>query len=73
MKNIILPANINVAFTCLDQLDSTAKFYENGFLDSMTSSRFLQKAKEIFSEDIPGVNGIFATSGLTRREIIKYE
>lgn len=73
LKNIILPANINVAFTCLDQLDSTAKFYENGFLDSMTSSRFMQKAKEIFSEDVPSVSGIFATSGLTRREIIKYE
>jgi hypothetical protein len=38
----------------------------------MASSRFLAKAKAIFDDEIPMVNGIFATSGLTRREIIQF-
>jgi adenylosuccinate synthase len=72
LKNISVKANVNVAFTCLDQLDATAKFTENGFVDSMASSRFLAKAKAIFDDEIPMLNGIFATSGLTRREIIQF-
>ncbi len=72
MKNISVKANVNVAFTCLDQLDAAAKFTQNGFVDSMDSSRFLAKAKAIFDDEIPMVNGIFATSGLTRREIIQF-
>lgn len=72
LKNISVKANVNVAFTCLDQLDAAAKFTQNGFVDSMASSRFLAKAKAIFDDEIPLVNGIFATSGLTRREIIQF-
>lgn len=72
LKNISIPANVNIAFTCLDQLDASAKFYQGGYVDSLASSRFLQKARDIFEEQIPIVNGIYATSGLTRREIIQF-
>lgn len=72
MRNISVPANINVAFTCLDQIDDSSKFYQDGYIDSITSTKFLSKAKQIFEEKIPTVHGIYSTHGLTRREIIQY-
>ncbi len=73
LKNVILPANINVAFTCLDQLDSSVKFYSDSEANSIASSQFLKKAKGYFASRIPIINGIYATSGLTRREVIQYK
>lgn len=72
MVNLTIPANVNIAFTCLDQLDETAKCVENGDLQRIASSDFLSMARKVFEKKLPSVSGIYGAYGLTRREIEKY-
>ena len=72
LKNLILPANINIVFTCLDQIDDCFKYYENNHLKSAKSSNFLKTAWRILNAKIKNVNNILLTTGLTRNDINSY-
>ena len=72
LKNLILPANINIVFTCLDQIDDCFKYYENNHLKSAKSSNFLKTAWRILNAKIKNMNDILSTTGLTRDDINSY-
>lgn len=73
LKNLVLPANVNVTFTCLDQVGEEVKFLQENELKAVKSNEFLKMAWSILSARIDGLYGICATCGLTREDIIVYE
>lgn len=73
LKNLCLSANVNITFTCLDQVDDYVKYVENGELKLTGVDKFLSKAWSILSARIEKLNGIYATNGLTRKDIIQYK
>lgn len=73
LKNLIFPANINVVFTCLDQIDNYFKYFENGNLSSAKSTSFLKTAWRILNAKIKNMNNILSTTGLTRNDINSYK
>ena len=72
LKNLICPANVNIVFTCLDQIDDCFKYYENNHLKSAKSSNFLKTAWRILNAKIKNMNDILSTTGLTRDDINSY-
>lgn len=73
LQNLIFPANINVTFTCLDQLDSVAKYIVDGNIFSLNSNVFMDKAWNILKTKISKLDNIHATNGLTRHDFISYQ
>lgn len=73
LKNLNVPAKINITFTCLDQLDERVKYLQNSELKSEKSDKFLKLAWEILSAKIEGLCEIYGCYGLTREHIISYK
>lgn len=73
LKNLVLPANVNITFTCLDQVDDYIKYLENSELKIIGSDEFLSIAWRILSAKIEKLYDIHATNGLTRDFIISYK
>ena len=73
LKNLVLPANVNVTFTCLDQVGAEVKYLQDNEVRTVKSNEFLNMAWSILSARIDGLYGICATCGLTRDDIIVYE
>lgn len=72
LKNLIFPANVNIVFTCLDQMDDCFKYYENSNLKSAKNNNFLEIAWRILNAKIKNMNNILSTTGLTRNDIHSY-
>ena len=66
------PANINIGFTCLDQLDEPVGICENDELIKHNSSDFIKRAIKYFKNAIPQIGGFFGTFGLTRDEFEEF-
>lgn len=73
LKNLILPANVKVTFTCLDQVDKEVKYLQDGELKTVSNNEFLNMAWSILSAKIKKLCGIYATCGLTRDCLITYK
>lgn len=73
LNNLVLPANVNVTFTCLDQVGEEVKFLQYGELKTVKSNEFLKMAWSILSAKIDGLCEIYATCGLTRDDIITHK
>jgi len=70
LTNLTLPANIYVTFTCVDQLDDIAKYHINNTLEALEKTQFINVMSKILNTRINGLNGIYATAGLTRNDFI---
>ena len=74
LKNLTVDANVNITFTCLDQLDEDVKYWHNLKLNSKKSNKFLKAAWEILSAaKIRGFCNIYGTNGPTRDCITSYK
>ncbi len=73
LKNLILPANINIVFTCLDQIDKYLKYFQNGELKSIESEKFLEISWNILSNKIENLYNIHVTNGPTKDYIISHK
>ena len=73
LQNLNVPANVYITFTCLDQVDEQVIYFEGGIRKSVDNAMFLDVAWDYFSNKINGLNGLFATDGLTRECIISYK
>lgn len=73
LKNLILPANVRVTFTCLDQVDKEVKYLQDGELKTVSNNEFLNMAWSILNAKIKKLCGIYATCGLTRDCLITYK
>lgn len=73
LRNLCLPANVNITFTCLDQVDSQIKYISDEKIEFIEAEDFLYIAWEILSAKIKKLNGIYATNGPTRESILSYE
>lgn len=73
LKNLVLPANVNVTFTCLDQVGAEVKYLQDSEVRTVKNNEFLNMAWRILSARIDGLYGICATCGLTRDDIIVYK
>ena len=73
LKNLTIPdANIFPTFTCFDQLDDTVKYKVNGQTLETEKELFLKRMSRIFEEKIANVDGIYATTGVKREDLITY-
>ena len=70
LRNLKLPANINVVFTCIDQLESKFNFIVNKATNTIESSNILEVAYNLLKEKIKNINNVYATSGLTREAFV---
>lgn len=73
LKNLVLPANVRVTFTCLDQVGEKVKFLQNGEVKNVKNNEFLKIAWSILSAKIDILCGIYGTCGFTRDNIIVYK
>lgn len=73
LKNLVLPANVRITFTCLDQVDKEVKYLQDGELKTVSNNEFLNMAWSILSAKIKKLCGIYATCGLTRDCLITYK
>lgn len=73
LKNLTIPANVNITFTCLDQIDGCVKYLEKGVLKSVERDKFLSIAWSILNAKIEKLYDIYATNGLTREFILSYK
>ncbi|MBE5821622.1 MAG: adenylosuccinate synthase [Clostridiales bacterium] len=72
LRNLKLPAKINITFTCLDQLDDDFKYLLDGKKHCQKSDLFVDTAFNILKQKIDNLSDIYATNGLTRHNFIKY-
>ena len=73
LNNLVLPANVKVTFTCLDQVGEEVRFIKDGELKTVKRNEFLKMAWSSLSAKIDGLCEIYATCGLTRDDIIKHK
>lgn len=73
LKNLTVPANVNVTFTCLDQVDDCVKYLQNGELATVKRNDFLKLAWSVLNARICKLYNVYATEGLTRDCIISYK
>ena len=73
LRNLTVPANVNVTFICLDQVDNYVKYLELGRLKTVKSDEFLNVAWSVLSAKICGLYNVYATEGLTRDYIVSYK
>lgn len=73
LKNLVLPANVNVTFTCLDQVGEEVKYLQDNEVRAVKSNEFLNMAWSILNARIDGLYGICSTCGLTRDDMIVYK
>ena len=71
LKNLVLPVNVYITFTCLDQTGKEVKYFEEGKLCKVGNSEFLELAWWILSAKINKLCDIFATCGLTREDFLE--
>jgi adenylosuccinate synthase len=72
LPKITLPSNINLGFTCLDQLDEPFGVGTKEGVITHQSGEFINKAKEFFVNSLPCVTGFSGTYGLTRDEFVEF-
>lgn len=72
LTNLTLPANVNVTFTCLDQLDDMAKYVVNRQMECTEKTQFLGVMSKVLNTRISSLHGVYATAGLTRNDFISY-
>ena len=73
LKNLIFPANINITFTCFDQIHDVFKYIESNELKSADKDDFFNLAWNILNKKIEKLNNIYGTNGLTRDSFISYK
>ncbi len=73
LKNLNRSANINVTFTCYDQVDDEFKYFEDGKLKTISKRDFFDIAWNVLSKNIGCIKNIYLTEGLTRDYLIKYK
>lgn len=67
LKNLTVPANVSVVFTCFDQINDEFCYIENGKVKSMTKENMTKTAWSNLHVD--SLNAIYTTFGLTRKDI----
>lgn len=73
LRNLVLPANVRVTFTCLDQVGKEVKYIKDSNLKTIKTDKFLKTALRVLSAKIDNLHGVYATCGLTRDCLIPYK
>lgn len=68
LLNLNIEANINIVFTCLDQMDDISKYIEKGSEIKVKSDEFLKTVTKKLEEKIPNLSNVYGTYGLTRND-----
>lgn len=71
LKNLDRDAKVFLTFTCTDQLDDVAEFVTAGERKDVKSDQFLATMSNVFDSKLSKLDGIFATNGETRNDIIR--
>ena len=72
MARIIIPSQIHIGFTCLDQLDEPVGIGTKQGIATYQSKDFIHMAKAFFKLSIPRLSGVSGTYGLTRDEFEEF-
>lgn len=72
LKYLTIPADINVVFTCLDQLGDVFNYIEGGKLKKIQKSSMLEVSQDILKSKINNLRNICATVGLTRDDFLSH-
>ena len=73
LENLTMRANVNVVFTCLDQVSNVFTYIEEGIIKNVGKSSMLDVAWEILKCRIHDLTKIYATCGLTRDNFISHK
>jgi len=71
LQNLCLLANINIVFTCFDQLDSKVLYKVGGEEKSISKEQFLDKMRTILKQNINSLSGMYVTQGEKRADLIE--
>ena len=63
-------ANVNIVITCIDQLGSEFKYYDNNVLKSVSTDKLRDVICEKFQRLLPQLKALYATNVLTRNNFI---
>ncbi len=72
LQDVTSPVNINVTFTCFDEVDEDIKYIENGCIHSIKKSDFFKVAYNILKNQIPNLHNIYITNGPTRKDYMSF-
>jgi adenylosuccinate synthase len=70
LEGLVVPASVYVTLTCFDQLGDIAKYKLDGQVGQLEKELFLNSMSKILMSKIGNLNGLYATSGLTRQDLI---
>lgn len=70
LRNLKIPANINLTFTCIDQLDDCVKYFSDSEERVTENNQFLRVAQRVLSAKIKNLHNIHYTNGLTRNDYV---
>lgn len=74
LRNLKFPADINIVFTCFDQLDDFGvKYVFKGNEEKVSKKQFLLKILKILKQNIYNLNSIYITEGENSKNLIKIE
>ena len=73
LKNLEVPANVNITITCFDEADKEMKYLDSGEIKEVDKNKFLEIAWNILSAKIEMLNDIYYTQGYTREDILSYK
>lgn len=71
LQNLKSPAEVNVVFTCFDQVDSTAKYVYGNKKINVSKKQFLNEISNVLFKNIKTLDGIYITAGESRKNLIK--
>lgn len=73
LQNLKIPAQINLVFTCFDQVDSVAKYVFDKKKRNVSKKQFLNEISNILKQSINTLHGIYITAGEKRNNLIKVD
>lgn len=71
LKNLVFPAEINMFFTCFDQLDDESKYVFDGKEKNVSKKQFLTEVSDILIKNVANLSNIYVTTGETRDDVMK--
>lgn len=74
LQNLSFPAEINIVFTCFDQLDDLdVKYVANGKEKNVSKKQFLSQIGDILKRNITSLGDIYVSEGEKRGKLIKFD
>lgn len=73
LQNLSFPAEINIVFTCFDQLDDfDVKYVINKKEEKVSKKQFLSQVSNILKKDIINLGNIYVSEGEKRGNLIRF-